>query len=111
MYTHFWIDPSFLEMKILIKWQLSLWNLVNNCQLVSYIQLGPMKTAPLLNKYYWNEVILNEVEYMKSAARLLNKDYVKREGLELSKEVLWVSAGQRAAVKVGGQKRFWRSAG
>ena len=33
-----------------------------------------------------------EIEYLKSAARLLNK-----EGLDLSKEVLWVSVGQRAA--------------
>ena len=44
----------------------------------------------------------------KSVARLLNRNFVKRKGLELSKEVLWFSVGQRAAelpaVKVGGQK-------
>ena len=26
---------------------------------ISYVQLGPMKTAPLLDKYYWNEGLLN----------------------------------------------------
>ena len=52
---------------------------------------------------------------IKSAARLLDKDCVKKGGLDLSKEALWVSVGQRAAVlqavKVGGQKKkFCRSA-
>ena len=46
-----------------------------------------------------------EMEYLKSAARLLNIDCVNKGGLDLSKEVLWVSVGQRAAdlqaVKVG----------
>ena len=36
-------------------------------------------------------------------------DYVNRGGLDLSKEVLWVSVGQRAAelpaIKVGGWKK------
>ena len=49
-----------------------------------------------------------EITYFKSTARLLNRDYVNRRGLDLFKEVLWVSVGQRAAevpaVKVGGQK-------
>ena len=48
------------------------------------------------------------MKYVKSAARLLNRDYVNKGGLNLSKEVLWVSVGQRAAklpdVKFGGQK-------
>ena len=43
--------------------------------------------------------------YIKSAARLLNRNYVNRRDLDLSKEVLWVSVGERAAelpaVKVG----------
>ena len=51
-----------------------------------------------------------EIEYVESAARLLDRNLVNKGGLDLSKEVLWVSAGQRAAVlqavKVGGQKRF-----
>ena len=47
---------------------------------------------------------------IKSAARLLDKDCVNKGGLDLSKEVLWVSVDQRAAVlqavKVGGQKKI-----
>ena len=47
---------------------------------------------------------------IKSAARLLNIDCVNKRGLDLSKEVLWVSVSQRAvvlqAVKVGGQKKI-----
>ena len=50
------------------------------------------------------------MKYLKSAARLLDRDCVNKGGLHLSKEVLWVSVGQRAAeiraVKVGGQKKF-----
>ena len=48
-----------------------------------------------------------EIEYFKSPARLLDRDQDKG-GLDLAKEVLWVSVGQRAAelqvVKVGYQK-------
>ena len=47
-----------------------------------------------------------EIKYLKSPGRLLNRDWVNKEGLDLSKEVLWVFVGQRAAeiqaVKVGG---------
>ena len=50
-----------------------------------------------------------EIEYLKSAVRLLNKDCVNRRGLDLSKKVLWVSVAQRAAellaIKVGGFKK------
>ena len=49
-----------------------------------------------------------EMNYLKNAARLLDRVYVNKRGLELSIEVLWVSVGQRAAelraVKVGDQK-------
>ena len=38
-----------------------------------------------------------ELKYVKSAFRLLKRDYVNKEGLDLLKEVLWVSVGQRAA--------------
>ena len=55
-----------------------------------------------------------ETKYLKDAARLLNRDYVNRESLDLFKKVLWVSVDQRAAilwaVKVGGQKKIMRSA-
>ena len=51
-----------------------------------------------------------EIKCIESAARLLNIDCVNKRGLDLSKEVLWVSVGQRAAelraVKVGVQKKF-----
>ena len=51
-----------------------------------------------------------EIKYLKSAVRLLKRDYVIRKGLDISKEVLWVILGQRVAelpaVKVGVQKKF-----
>ena len=54
-----------------------------------------------------------KIKCIKSAARLLDKDSVNKGGLDISKEVLWVSVGQRAAVlqavKVGSQKKFCRS--
>ena len=37
-----------------------------------------------------------EIRCIKSAARLLDIDCVNKEGLDLSKEVMWVSVGQRA---------------
>ena len=53
-----------------------------------------------------------EIKYIKSAARVLNRDCVNRRGLDLSKNVLWVFVGQGAAdlraVKVGGQKKILR---
>ena len=55
-----------------------------------------------------------EIKYIKSTARVLNRNCVNKGGLDLSKEVLWVSVGQRAAdlraVKVGDQKKFCWSA-
>ena len=36
------------------------------------------------------------IKYPKSAARLLNREYVNRIGLDLSKEALRVSVDQRA---------------
>ena len=55
-----------------------------------------------------------EIKYIKSAAKLLKRNYVNKGGLNLSKEVLWVSVGQKTAVlwavKVGGKKKFCRSA-
>ena len=51
---------------------------------------------------------------IKSAARVLDIDYVNTRDLYLSKEVLWASVCQRAevlqAVKVRGQKKFSQSA-
>ena len=55
-----------------------------------------------------------EIEYLKSATRLLNRDYFNRTSLDLSKEALWVSVVKKAAelqaVKVVGQKKFYHSA-
>ena len=58
-----------------------------------------------------------EIKYIKSDAKLLNRDWVNKGGLDLSKNILLVSVGQREAelqaVKVGGLKknsvggRFW----
>ena len=54
------------------------------------------------------------MKYHKSAVRLFDSKSVKRRGLDLPKEVFWVSAGQRSAelqaVKVGGKKKFYHSA-
>ena len=50
-----------------------------------------------------------EMKYIKNSARLLHRNLVNKRGLDLSKEVLWVSVGQRAvelpAIKVEGQKK------
>ena len=50
-----------------------------------------------------------KMKYVESASRLLDRDCVNKGGLDLSKEVLWVSVDQRAAeiraIKVGGQKK------
>ena len=44
----------------------------------------------------------------------MNRDWVNRRGLDVSKKVLWVSVGQRvaelSAVKAGGKEKFCRSA-
>ena len=51
-----------------------------------------------------------EIAYIKSAARVSNRHCVNKEGLGLSKNVLWVSVRQGAAdlraVKDGGQTQI-----
>ena len=78
------------------------------------IQRGPTKTAPLLINTIEMRVLWMEIKYIKSASRLLNRAWVNKGGLDLSKEVLWVSVGQRAAellaIKIGGQKKFCQMA-
>ena len=53
------------------------------------------------------------IKHLKSPTRLLDRNYVNKGGLNLSKKGLRTSVGQRAAVlrafKVGGQKKFCRS--
>ena len=79
------------------------------------IQRGPTKTAPLLINTIEMRVLWMEIKYIKSASRLLDRAWVNKGGLDLSKEVLWVSVGQRAAelpaIKARGQKKkFCRTA-
>ena len=54
--------------------------------------------------------LLTEIKYVKSAVRLLNRNCVNNVGLDLSKEVLWVSFSQRVAelwaVKAGVKKKI-----
>ena len=51
-----------------------------------------------------------EIKYIKSASRNSNIDWLNKGGLDLSKEVLYVSISQRAtelpAIKVGGLKKI-----
>ena len=79
------------------------------------VQLHKIQLCQWKPHRYWissieMRVFWTEIECLKSAARLLNRDYVNRKGLDLSKEVLWVFVGQRAAeiraVKVGGWKKI-----
>ena len=73
------------------------------------IQIRAPKTAA----YYISPIEIGvfwlEMKCLKSATRLLNRVCVGRRGLDLSKEVLWVSVCQRAAElpagKVGGLKK------
>ena len=55
-------------------------------------------------------VFLTKIKCIKSASRLLNRDCVNKRGLDLPKEVLWVSIDQRVAelpaIKVGGVKKI-----
>ena len=64
----------------------------------------PYNISPIEMRSHWMEI-----KYIWNDARLLNRDWVNKGGLDLSKEVLWVSVGQRAAVllavKVRGEKK------
>ena len=64
-----------------------------------------MKRHPYLISTIEMRIIWKGIEYLKSAARLMDRDYVNRRGLDLSKKVLRVSVGQRVAelpaIKVG----------
>ena len=40
-----------------------------------------------------------EIKYIKSAARVLNRDCVNKRGLDLSKKVLWVRVQLRFFLK------------
>ena len=90
-----------------------LWKVLMNYEIFwffAHIQIGPTKTAPLLINPIQMRVLWTEMKYLKSAARLLNRECASKGGLDLSKEVLWVSVSQRVAelqaVKVGGWKKI-----
>ena len=72
-------------------------------------EIHPYYISPIEMRSLWMEI-----KCVKSATRLLDRIWVNKGGLDLSKEVLWVSVGQRAAdlraLKVGGQKKFYRLA-
>ena len=61
----------------------------------------PYNISPIEMRSLWMEI-----KYIESNARLLDGNWVNKGGLDLSKEVLWVSVDQRAAdlraVKVEG---------
>ena len=65
----------------------------------------PYHISPIEMRSLWMKI-----KFVKSAARLLNRDWVNKGGLDLSKEVLWVSVGLRAAelqaIKVKGQQKI-----
>ena len=56
-----------------------------------------------------------DIKYIKSAARVLNRKFVNKGGLDLSKNVLWVSVGQGQQIyglsKLEVKKNFCRAAG
>ena len=74
-----------------------------------FLQLRAPKTAAYYTSPIERGVFWLEIKCLKSAIRLLNRVFVGQQGLDLSKEVLWVSVCQRAAelpaVKVRGQKK------
>ena len=47
-----------------------------------------------------------EIKYIKGSDRLLNRYCVNRKGLDLSKDVLWVSVGQLYLLSKGASL-FW----
>ena len=70
---------------------------------------GRIKRHPYLINTIEMRSLWMKIKHVKSTARLLNRNWVNKEGLDLSKEVLWVSVGQRGAdspaVKVVGLKK------
>ena len=53
-----------------------------------------------------------EIKYIESAARVLNRDFVNKGGLDISKNVLWVKGQQIYELsKVEVKKKFCRAAG
>ena len=69
-----------------------------------------MNVVPLLKNTVKMESLYKGKIYPRNVSSLLNRDDVNRRDLDLSKEVFWVSVGQRAAklqaVKFGDLKKI-----
>ena len=74
-----------------------------------YHSCGIKEIHPYYISFIEMRLLWMEIKYIKSAARLLDRDWVNKAGLDLFKEALWVSVGQRAAelpaIKVGGLRK------
>ena len=104
-------------------WQLSKWSFKLTWSISMSRLSKNVKSLSLIfytkrNKF-WHPYLINtiemrslrmEIRYIKSTVRLLDRVWVNKRGLDLSKKVLWVFVGQRAAdlraVKVGGQQKI-----
>ena len=68
---------------------------------ISIHELNIQIQAPKTAAYYISPIEIGvfwlEIKCLKSATRLLNRVCVEQQGLDLSKEVLWVSWCQRTA--------------
>ena len=62
----------------------------------------PYNISPIEMRSLWMEI-----KYIQSDATLLDRDWVNKGGLDLSKEVLWVYIGQRAAKIQAVKVRGW----
>ena len=92
-------------------WLNSVWKEFKTFLAVCFVYTGAKKDwHPYLINTIEMRSLWMEIKYIESTARLLDRDWVNKGGLDLSKEVLWVSVGQRAAdlwaVKVGGQQKI-----
>ena len=74
----------------------------------NYLKIRAPKTAA----YYISPIEIGvfwlEIKCLKSATRLLNRVCVGRRGLDLSKEVLWISVCQRAAELPAAKLEVWK---
>ena len=81
-------------------WQQNIYSPYSYCQIKRHSYL----IGTIEMRVFWLEI-----KCLKSATILLNRICVGRQGLDLSKEVLWVSVSQRAAElpasKVGGLEK------
>ena len=76
---------------------------------LNFYTVSEHEYRPLLNKPYWNRVSLTKKNLSLKCCQSLEQSLFLTSGQDLSKEVLWVSLGQRAAklqaIKVGGLEK------